>query len=97
MGPAGLYLLRRPEWWISPLFRLVGMLYSVNIYLRFYSKTFGSYYTFYQQTPYNDTIIQKFSYSSIRYQKSVALISPIHEIIQIFPVLNRRVLEAYFV
>ena len=81
MGPAGLYLLRRPEWWISPLFRLVGMLYSVDIYLRFYSKIFESYYTFYQQSPYNDTIIYEFSYSSIRYQKSVALISHVYGII----------------
>ena len=69
MGPAGLYLLRRPEWWISPLFRLVGMLYSVNIYLRFYSKIFESYYTFYQQSPHIDTIIQEFSYPSIKISK----------------------------
>jgi hypothetical protein len=60
MGPAGLYLLRRPEWWISPLFRLVGELYSANIYLRLLSKIFESHYTFYQQPSYTNTKIQGF-------------------------------------
>ena len=35
MGTAGLYLLRRSGWWISSLFRLVGVLFSAHVYLRF--------------------------------------------------------------
>jgi hypothetical protein len=61
MGPAGLYLLRRPEWWISSLFRLVGELYSANIYLRLYSKIFEPYYIFYQQPLYINREIQEFN------------------------------------
>ena len=46
MGTAGLYPLHRSGWWISPLFRLVGALFSANLYLDFCCKNFIEYLTF---------------------------------------------------